>query len=325
MAEILGLPLYQHIGEMQHDPDNPRVVEDAFRVAKAGDIITHVYHNNPGKVIDRDGNVLSYVREAQKRGVLFDIGFGSMNFAWSIAEACIAQDLLPDFISSDLQQFNIVYPAHSLSNVMSLFLQLGLSLGQIIERVTANPAKALHMTDRAGSLRVGQVADITVFKLEDGEFELFDCYKRARTGNQMIKPIMAFKAGKRFDSNLARGEQESNWFMQVAEEHVPSRAEELTSQQKQFLAKLHAGLCAIEWTGYSGNLLNVQYAYQIQDIFHRVLRATGLPLREGLRAVFDCFLDQPFTVQVGLFLTRLDRAFVLERLRTVSKREIEFA
>jgi dihydroorotase len=56
-----------------------------------------------------------------------------------------------------------------------------------------------------------------------------------------------------------------------------------------------------------------------------VLRATGLPLREGLRAVFDCFLDQPFTVQVGLFLTRLDRAFVLERLRTVSKREIEFA
>jgi dihydroorotase len=325
VAEILGLPLYQHIGEMAHDADNPRVVEDAFRVAEAGDIIVHVYHNNPGKVLDRDGNVQPFVRDAQKRGVLFDIGFGSMNFAWSVAEACIAQDLLPDFISSDLQQFNIVYPAHSLANVMSLFLKLGLSLGQVIERVTANPAKALKLTDRAGSLRVGQIADITVFKVESGEFELFDCYKRARTGTQMIRPLMAFKAGQRFDCDVARGERESNWFMQIAEENIPSRAAQLSPQQRKFLGHLHSVLDDIEWNGYSENLLNVQYAYQIQDAFHRVLRASGLPLRDGLQAVYDCFLEQTFTVQVGLFLTRLERAFVLERLAAVAKREVDFA
>jgi dihydroorotase len=325
MAEILDLPLYQHLGEMQAEPLTPSMLEYAFEVAGPGDIITHIYHNNPGKVLGADGKVLPFVRAAHERGVLFDIGFGSMNFAWKIAESCIQQDLVTDIISSDLQQFNIVYPAHSLSNVMSLFFVMGLSLQQIIERVTVNPAKALKLTDRAGSLRVGQVADITVFELQTGEFELFDCYKRSRKSDRKIVPAMAFKAGKRFDCDLLRGEQENNWFMQVADEHVPANAANLSAAQKRFLANLTIGFSEIEWVGYTENLLNINDAYQIQDVFHRVLKASGLPLRDGLKAVFDCFLEQPFTVQVGLFLVRLERPFVLERLKAVSAREVEFA
>ena len=35
-------------------------------------------------------------------------------------------------------------------------------------------------------------------------------------------------------------------------------------------------------------------------------------------AVFDSFLDSPFTMQVGLFLLRQERGFALERLKTVA-------
>jgi hypothetical protein len=34
--------------------------------------------------------------------------------------------------------------------------------------------------------------------------------------------------------------------------------------------------------------------------------------------VFDSFLDSPFSIQIGLFLMRLDRGFALDRLRRVS-------
>ncbi len=56
----------------------------------------------------------------------------------------------------------------------------------------------------------------------------------------------------------------------------------------------------------------------LQDAFHQVRVGEGIPLRAALTAVFDSFLDSPFTIQVGLFLMRLDRSFALERLRRVS-------
>jgi dihydroorotase len=321
LSEMLGIPLYQHIGEMEEPPPYPTLAEDAFKIAQSGDIITHIYHNNPGKILGDDGKVLPYVRDAQRRGVLFDIGFGSMNFAWPVAEKCFEQDLLPYFISSDLQQFNIVYPCHSLSNVMSIFLKLGMSIQNIVECVTSHPARALKLTDRAGSLTVGLPADITVFHVQDEEFDLFDCYKLARKAKQRIVPTLAFKGGKQIKVNLGRGEEESNWFMQVSEDEIPSVAKDLSSAQRDFLKSFHAALSSIEWVGYNGKKLNVQFAYQLQEIFNRVLREHPLSLRDGLLAVYDCFLEQRFTVQIGLFLTRLDRSFALSRIKAVANQK----
>ena len=48
-----------------------------------------------------------------------------------------------------------------------------------------------------------------------------------------IVPIMTFKNGRRFDCDLARGTTESNWFLQIAEDHVPERASSLTPAQIQ--------------------------------------------------------------------------------------------
>jgi dihydroorotase len=320
LSEILGLPLYMHIGEFQLQNPSHLLAPEAFKVAEAGDIITHIYHGNLGQVIDREGSVRPEVKDAQRRRVLFDVGFGGYNFSWDVAEKAYAQGIVPHTISSDLQQFNIVRPVKSLANVMSVMLRLGLTLGEIIERVTSAPAKALSLGDRAGNLGVGMPADISVFRIEEGEFELSDCFKKTRKAEQQIVPVMAFKNGRRIDCSFDRGLRESNWFLQIADDHVPERACSLTPAQMRFLAALADALATTTWEFASPERLDLPKAIELQDIFRRVLQETGLPLRPAMDSLYGCFLDQPFTMQVGLLILRLDRAFMLSRLREVTAR-----
>ena len=317
LAEILELPMYVHIGEFQEMP--PQITtEDAVALAQAGDIITHIYHGNPGGTLDEDGRVAPFMRAAERRGVLFDIGFGAYNFAWDVAEPAYAQDLVPHIISSDLQQFNVNGPAFSLANVMSVFLRLGLTLAEVIERVTIRPARALGLDDRAGALRVGAPGDVTLFRLEEGAFELVDCRMKTRTAERRVMPVMAFKDGVRHDSDLERCRDERNWFWQVAEDSAPEAAFRLNAAQRAFLGALATALEPVEWQIDSRRQLDLFAAIRLQDCFHAVRGATGLPLKEALEAVYDSFLVHPFTMQIGLFLFRLDKPFALRRMREVA-------
>ncbi len=320
LSEILGLPLYMHIGEFQLQNPTRLLAPEAFKIAEKGDLITHIYHGNLGQVIDRDGKVLPEVRDAERRGVLFDLGFGGYNFSWDVAEKAYAQDVIPHTISSDLQQFNVVRPAKSLANVMSLTLRLGLSLQQVVERVTELPAKALSLDDRAGNLGIGMPADITVFRVEEGEFELSDCFNRTRKADRQIVPVMTFKRGRRFDCDFSRGLDEKNWFLQIAEDHVPAKASSLSDAQIEFLAALADALATTTWELASAERLDLPKAIELQGIFRKVLAQSGLPLRAGMEALYGCFLDQPFTMQIGLLIMRLDRPFLLSRLQEVTQR-----
>jgi dihydroorotase len=321
LAQILGLPLYMHIGEFQMQNPKHLLAPEAFRIAEAGDMITHLYHGNLGRIINDGGKVLPVVREAERRGVIFDLGFGGYNFSWDVAEKAFAQDLIPQTISSDLQQFNVVRPVKSLANVMAAMLRLGLSLQGVVERVTRNSAKAVSLSDRAGSLKPGLPADITVFRVDSGEFEITDCYTKVRKADKQIIPLITFKNGKRFDADLAMAQDETNWFLQFAEDHVPAAAGALSERQRSFLNALAASLSPIEWQVGSAEHLDVDKALELQDTFHRVKTKQGIPLGDALRAVYASFLDYNFTMQVGLLLIRLERSFALRRLRDVAAQQ----
>jgi dihydroorotase len=318
LAEILGLPLYMHIGEFQLQNPKHLLAPEAFRIAESGDMITHLYHGNLGQVIGADGKVLPVVRDAERRGVIFDLGFGGYNFSWDVAEKAFAQDLIPHTISSDLQQFNVVRPVKSLANVMSAMMRLGLTLPQVIERVTRNAAKAISLTDRAGSLKPGLPADITVFRVDTGDFEISDCYTKVRKADTQIVPLMTFKAGKRFDADVTMGQAESNWFLQIAEDHVPALAAKLSERQRNFLDVLATSLSSTTWETSSAERLDIEKAIELQDMFHQVRTKQGLPLKDALKAVYSSFLDQTFTMQIGLLLVRLEQPFAVGRMRDVS-------
>ncbi|HXP92294.1 MAG TPA: amidohydrolase family protein, partial [Candidatus Binatia bacterium] len=285
-----------------------------------GDIITHIYHKNFSHILDENDRVVPSVFAAARRGVLFDIGFGGANFSWDVAEKAYAQGVVTDMISSDLQQLNVTGPTFSLANILTIHRRLGFSLREVIERVTSTPASALSLSDRAGSLRPGMPADVTVFRTEAGEFELLDCFNTTRTAEERIVPVMAFKDGVRCGSDLERCQDERNWFMEIIEDHIPEPVEQFSDAQRAFLGSLQEELASIEWEVVAPKLMDLEKVIALQEAVYRARERNGLSMRDALRAVYGCFIYHSFAIQVGLFLICLERSFVLERLRAVTSR-----
>ena len=322
LAQTVGRPLYIHIGEHQLQPGSDDANE-IFGIAGAGDIITHLFHGNKYGLLDDAGKILPGVRDAVKRGVLLDVGFGGYNFSWSVAEKVVAQGVIPDIISSDLQQFNVLGPVYSLAHVMGACMHLGMSLQDVVDRVTFNPARALQLGDRAGSLKPGMPADITVFELESGEFEMPDTRNRTRKAAKRILPRITFKDGRRIECDLLRAHDERNWLIQIAEDHAPEAMSRLTGPQREFLGVLAELLSRVEWsTADIEPTFNLPKSMLLHDVFRQAVAQAGIPLKAALTGFFDCFLEHPFTMQTGVFLLRLPRRMALERMREAAAAEL---
>ena len=160
---------------------------------KPGNIHTHFY----GRLTPQlDGNkkVHDYMWKARERGILFDVGHGSGSFWFRIAVPAIKQGFLPDTISTDIHKNSIMLPRAHLNNVMSKFLNIGLTFEQVIERTTVNPAKAIRRSD-LGTLDEGTTADIAILKLEEGEFAFLDSGRGKLTANKNIRCMMTVRKG----------------------------------------------------------------------------------------------------------------------------------
>ena len=105
--------------------------------------------------------------------------------------------------------------------------------------------------------------------------------------------MITFKNGKRFDADLAMGQDESNWFLQIAEDHVPPRPPRCPSGSAVSSMRSRASARPRSIGSLSSaERLDIDKALELQDIFHQVRAQQGLPLRDALRAVYASFLDQ---------------------------------
>ena len=165
ICEKVGLPRYLHIGDIRKPP-GIRFTKEAMDTLGAGDCFTHVYSGNWGNILDDDGKVLPEVTAALKRGVATDVGYGGLNFSFKAFDTLMAQGIVTDVISSDLQGVNVTGPCRSLAHVMSIFLNHGYPLKEIIERVTIRPAKLVGLEHHIGSITPGLPARVTAFEIE---------------------------------------------------------------------------------------------------------------------------------------------------------------
>src|SRR5690606_9858890 len=117
--------------------------------------------------------VKPYIFKAQQRGIVFDVGHGGNGFVFTQAIPALKQGFLPNSISSDLHIGNMNAGMKDMSNIMSKFLNMGMSLNDVILRSTWNPATYIKRTD-LGHLSVGAEADIAVFNLKSGNFGFVD-------------------------------------------------------------------------------------------------------------------------------------------------------
>ncbi len=161
---------------------------------KPGNIHTHFYGRLTPQ-IDENERVQDYMWKARERGVLFDVGHGSGSFWFRIAVPAIQQGFLPDTISTDIHKSSIMLPHATLTNVMSKFLNIGMTLEQVIERTTVNSAKAIRRRD-LGNLDEGAIADIAVLELERGRFAFLDSGRAKHIGDRRLNAILTVRAGE---------------------------------------------------------------------------------------------------------------------------------
>jgi len=194
-GEATRTPIMVHVG------DTAISMSEIADTLRPGDIITHCYTPQKPSIIDETGKLLTEVRKAKERGVIFDVGHAGGHFDFDLVRRAMGDGLLPDVISSDLHGrlkqpgFGIV---GDLPTTLTKFLALGLNLEEIIARCTINPARVIGWQDRIGSLEVGREADIAVLKITDEPTTLRDSVGGEWSINQRIAALWTVRQGELF-------------------------------------------------------------------------------------------------------------------------------
>ena len=148
-----------------------------------------------GTGVKPSGRLNPALLAARKRGVLFDVGHGATSFAWRIAVPAIAEGFLPDVISTDMHVASMSGGMKDLPNVMSKFLALGMSFDDVISRTTWNAALAIRQ-ETLGHLTVGAIADVSVWRVENGTFGFVDGPGTRLDGKRRLATEVTLRAGK---------------------------------------------------------------------------------------------------------------------------------
>ncbi|MFM8984966.1 MAG: amidohydrolase family protein [Planctomycetia bacterium] len=172
-------------------------VEYVLGHLRPGDILTHCFHGaGNGMFPPGETGLLPLVWEARRRGVVYDIGHGCGSFSWDSARRAFEHHFWPDTISTDLHRYSLEEPwAVTMPQVMSKFLSLGMPLADVVEKVTAAPARVLGRGDALGSLRLGTAADLVQFRLESGHFTFRDAAGAVNHGERLVVPLLCLRAG----------------------------------------------------------------------------------------------------------------------------------
>lgn len=189
-AERTGLPMMVHIGK------GPPELDEVLPYLRPGDILTHCFTGQSMRIVDGKGQLFDGVRAAWENGVVMDIGHGAGSFSFATAEALLAHGYKPDVISSDIHQFSIHGPLFDLPTCMSKFLALGMSLTDVVAAATVNPAGVLGMQQEIGTLRPGALADVALFRVEEGDFPFFDVHMNERKGKQLLRNTLTIVNGR---------------------------------------------------------------------------------------------------------------------------------
>ncbi|MDX2244002.1 MAG: hypothetical protein NW224_25275 [Leptolyngbyaceae cyanobacterium bins.302] len=190
LAERFNLPLLVHLERFaQDDVVTPAELLPQLR---PGDIVTYAFQANAG--LFDSGNLIQAAREAMDRGVLLNVSQNGADFSTEIAKAAIAQGILPNILSTNMSRANS-NSTGSLAAMMTRFIDLGMSLPDVVERVTTRAAAAIGKADLLGGFKPGQLADFTIFKWSEVE-PVADSNRT--TTNQTLKVCGVCRSGEYF-------------------------------------------------------------------------------------------------------------------------------
>jgi len=207
-AEMVNTPVMVHMGAGV-------TVAETMAELRAGDIVTHCYRGDGDAtlgdtILTPQGNIRPEVQQARKQGILFDVGHGGGSFLFETAKTALSHNFLPDVISTDIHTGSLKDPVHSLPETASKLLNLGVSLPDIVKQTTTAAAKSIGRENELGTLKVGTVADLSAFEIQDGQFQFRDVRDNLQIGQKNIQPILTVRAGKPYRPTDVQEELDEN-------------------------------------------------------------------------------------------------------------------
>ena len=127
-CEIANVPFFLEC----HLPEYP--LDELLKRMRPGDIFSHTYCTASDRecILDENGKLKNSVMDAKKKGVLFDVGHGGGMFHFDIAIPAFSQGLIPNSFGSDLHRSSMNSGMKNMLETMSKFLNLGMSLKDVI-------------------------------------------------------------------------------------------------------------------------------------------------------------------------------------------------
>jgi dihydroorotase len=165
---------------------------------RPGDIFTHCYAQVNGREFIADTTtkkVKSFVYDARKRGIVFDVGYGGISFSYSQALIAAKEKFFPTTISTDLHVGSMNAAMKDQLTCMSKFLQMGMPLQEVIKASTWTPAQVIKR-EELGHLSEGAVADIAILGVRKGNFGLFDYTGYKVKATDKLECELTIRAGR---------------------------------------------------------------------------------------------------------------------------------
>ena len=194
-GKLAELPVIIDFGGSQ---PNLSIQELFFKHLRPGDIYTHTYAALNGareEIVDANNTLKPFVLEAQKRGIIFDVGYGGASFNYTQAIPAIKAGLFPNTISTDLHTGSMNSSMKDQLSVMSKFMNLGMPLFEVIKASTWKPAQVINRTN-LGHLTEGAEADIAILNIRKGNFGFYDKTGYKVNGTEKFECELTIKGGK---------------------------------------------------------------------------------------------------------------------------------
>lgn len=183
LADELGCSITVHV------TNPPCPMEEIVEKMRPGDLLCHIYQGKGSTIIDDDGQVKRAVFEARERGVYFDSADARINHCYHVIRPAIKGGFLPDIISTDMTKNGLFHNmCWGLPVVLSKWLNLGVSLLDVIAACTVNPAAIHRLPDGIGTWKEQARANLTIFRVEKHPFHLQNRMGESFDGTQMILP-----------------------------------------------------------------------------------------------------------------------------------------
>ena len=186
-------------------------IEELFtKYLRPGDIYTHTFIQSSRGVVDpivdlKTRKLKPFVLEAQKKGIIFDVGFGGGSFNFNQALPALKAGFYPNTMGTDLHQGSVNGAMKDQMNVLSIFLSMGMKIPELIKASTWTPAQVIKR-EELGNLSPGSVADIAIISMRNGNFGLRDVAGNKYWGKQKFECEMTIRDGKIvYDLNAIAG------------------------------------------------------------------------------------------------------------------------